>query len=180
MRPVLRAATSAAHDLLDSTVGALDLAAPADYARFLRIQFVARAALEPELAAHLGDLAPPSQLGLLRADLAALGAEAPHVRLACVIPATADPLGACWALAGSHLGNRAMLHGLGAQAGADWPTSFLADEGMAAYWKGLRPRLDRPAAADDPAIESAQAVFALFLAAVRAEGVPPPAKRAAA
>lgn len=180
LRALLRAATAPDHDRLDRMVGALDLAVHADYARFLRIQLAAREALEPQLAARLGPAAPPSQSALIRHDLAAIGEVRANPHLSAPLPADSDPIGACWALAGSHLGNRAMLHALGSRAAPGWPTSFLADGAIAAYWQTLRESLARPARPDDPAIPAAQAVFRVFLAAATAQGLDQPPGRAAA
>lgn len=167
LRACLREATAPLHDRLDAAMGVLDLAIRADYVRFLRVQLAARTAIEPVLGALDGP--PPAQAALLRADLAALGADGDAAPVRFDLPAGADPIGAFWALAGSHLGNLAMLRDLGDRAPHSWPTAFLSDPRMAAYWRTFREKLARPARAADPAIAAGQAVFATFLAATMDE-----------
>ncbi|MEX0341168.1 MAG: hypothetical protein AB3N06_01140 [Erythrobacter sp.] len=78
-------------------------------------------------------------------------------------PAGSDPLGACWVLAGSSLGNRAILARLG-KSGLQRPVAFLSDTRMTAYWKQLRPLLERPHSLPDDraALAAAQATFSHF------------------
>ena len=79
LRTHLRAATMAAHDLLDHAMQAASgWQTRSDYARFLALQYAARVPLEDWLARHApGDLSPPSQTPLLARDLAALGLDVP-------------------------------------------------------------------------------------------------------
>lgn len=177
LRQVLRDATSDQHDRLDARVTAMDLTDPEDYRRFLLMQLMARAPVEAWLASCLPD-APPPLAALLARDLEALGATLPAA-LPFAPPADADPLGACWAIAGSSLGNRAMLHHLTKSGQAEaLPTAFLADGAMATYWQGLKPKLEAPASAHSGALAAAEAVFAAFIAAADA-CLPPPSRRAA-
>ncbi len=159
----------------------LDLADRHDYTHFLSLQLAARVDVEEWALANCAqDLCPPAMVPLIRDDLKALDAS-DHVGHAQVqppaeftLPPGAGCLGLSWALAGSHLGNRAMLADLRKRANeqdmADLPTSFLADEQMIAFWKRLLPRLTQCASEREaaPAIAAASAVFehfgAVFLA----------------
>ena len=165
LRARLRAATHDSHELLDSTLGRLDLAARDDYARFLTVQARARHGVEAWLARYCpAEWLPPSQAPLLAADLSALGREAvlddaPGFDLADQGPVAW--LGAAWVLAGSSLGNRMMERDLSARAPANWPMAYLRDNAMTAYFKELRPLLGTT----DPnpgAERTAAVVFAHF------------------
>ena len=142
-----------------------DLVDRENYVHFLQTQLAARAPVEQWIAAHCpADLAPPPQSQLIRQDLAALGA-GQLVPLSFNLAPDAEPLGVAWVLAGSHLGNRAMLVGLPADHGL--PIAFLSDESMIVYWKWLRPRLEAQSCTSEAerARKAAEAVFALFMAA---------------
>lgn len=144
LRARLREATREAHDLLDARVSAYDLALPDAYARFLRAQLAARLSVEQWLArnAALGQR-PPATVPLLIADLKALGQSAVTERIAFTPPRGADPLGAAWAIAGSHLGNRAILTRLRKAGGDQLPATFLSDPAMRGFWHETRSRLER-------------------------------------
>jgi len=148
-----------------------DLASRQDYARFLRIQLAARAPIEAWLASDPpADRSPPAMAPLLIEDLAALHEPFSIAPVPFAMPKGADPLGAAWALAGSHLGNRAMLASLGGAA-HDLPIAFLRDTTMRDYWRGLLPLLEMPCSEEGaaPAIIAAEAVFGHFLSAVSAD-----------
>ena len=174
LRTHLRAATMAAHDLLDHAMQAASgWQTREDYARFLALQHAARAPLESWLAIHApGDLAPPPQTPLLARDLAALDmalpAPAPTLTLfrTGAGPAVGTALGTAWVLAGSALGNRSIAKQVARIGGGAWPTAFLGDEAMMAFWQGLRARIERPAAPAEAegATRAAEVVFAHFLA----------------
>jgi heme oxygenase len=181
LRGHLRAATMAAHELLDHAMQAASgWQTRADYARFLALQHAARAPLEAWLAAHApADLAPPLQTPLLARDLVALG---------CPLPSASPPfdplqtparppsaplfhvkhgaLGAAWVLAGSALGNKAIAKQVARIGGGAWPVAFLGDDAMMAFWQGLRARIEQPVAPAEAeaATYAAEAVFAHFLA----------------
>lgn len=172
LRQHLRSATMAAHDLLDHTMQAASgWRNRADYARFLSLQHAARAPVEAWLAAHApADLRPPQQTGLIARDLASLGLALPAAAADFAMGNNCDgeALGAAWVLAGSALGNKAILKQMqraSAQDGRAWPDAFLKDEAMLIFWHGLRKRLEQPAttAQRRAATEAAQAVFAHFL-----------------
>jgi heme oxygenase len=167
---MLKRETAASHDRLDRAMAVLDLGKAADYAVFLRLQLAARAPIERWAANHCDEsLRPPESAPLLRADLARLGATDPAPESPFEPPQGAHPLGLAWAIAGSHLGNRALLMRLERQS-VDLPTTFLADPRLLDFWKRLRPQLE-VTAAEAPAagaLAAARAVFACFTRALDA------------
>lgn len=172
LRTNLRQATSGAHDRLDSAMRHVSGWSTAEeYSRFLALQYAARLPVERWIAANAPiDLRAPAQSHLIARDLAALDAPVPPVRAAFTCSTgpfrEASALGAAWVLAGSSLGNRSILKEMGRSGHSDWPSAFLADPGMLAFWKHLRPRIDEPASADvlSAATASATAVFDHFIA----------------
>lgn len=167
LRAILRDETRVEHDRLDALMGDLALGDEADYAVFLRIQYLAHAPLEAWLAEHLpAEYRPPAQSRLLEDDLAALGRliAQPPARFAA--PAQ-GALGAAWVVAGSSLGNRAIL-AQRRKKGLDGPHSFLSCSRLPHYFKHLLGIMD---SADDPqcAVAGAKAVFAWFEATARQE-----------
>lgn len=186
LREHLRAATMAAHDLLDHTMQAASgWHSLGDYARFLTLQHAARAPVEAWLDAHApADLRPPAQTPLIARDLAALGLALPApANTFAAASANAESgsadhgaagaaLGAAWVLAGSALGNKAILKEMQRAArghGGGWPSAFLGDRAMLTFWQGLRARLEQPASVADAstAATAASAVFAHFIAHAR-------------
>lgn len=176
LRGHLRAATMAAHDLLDHAMQAASgWQNRADYARFVALQHTARAPLEEWLAAHApADLVPPLQTPLLAEDLAALGIDVPAYSAPFAFPQTAsqtapaEALGAAWVLAGSALGNKAIAKQVAKIGGGEWPIAFLGDDAMMRFWQGLRARIEQPAtpAEAEGATRAAEAVFAHFLGVI--------------
>ena len=79
----------------------------------------------------------------------------------------ATALGIAWVLAGSSLGNRAMLHDMkeALPHGSQWPHTFLSSDAMSEFWKGLRQQVEAPAApgVEAEAVRAATAAFAHFL-----------------
>lgn len=180
LRAHLRGATMAAHDLLDAAMQAASgWQTRADYARFLALQYSARAPLEMWLNDYApADLVPPEQTALLAQDLEALGHSLPPAGRSYTPPHGPTPglaLGTAWVLAGSALGNRAIARQVARIGGGQWPAAFLDDDAMMGFWQGLRARIERPAAAAEAAgaTRAAEAVFAHFLAA--ADGARHPA-----
>ena len=171
LRTHLRAATMAAHDLLDHAMQAASgWQTREDYARFLSLQHAARAPLEAWLAAHApAGLVPPPQTGLIARDLAQLGMPAPAPAPLFTIgrPAPGSALGVAWVLAGSALGNKAIAKQVARIGGGAWPVAFLGDDGAMAFWQDLRARIEGPAAPTEAegATRAAEAVFSHFLAA---------------
>lgn len=186
LRTHLRAATMAAHDLLDAAMQAASgWQTRADYARFLALQHAARAPLEAWLESHApDDLRPPPQTPLLARDLAALGAGLPPpsplfapLQTPSSLPGTSvsgEALGAAWVLAGSALGNRAIARQVARIGGGTWPVTFLEDGAMMAFWQALRERIDGPVviAQVEGATRAAEAVFAHFLAVAESGQAP--------
>ncbi len=181
LRGHLRAATMAAHELLDHAMQAASgWQTRADYARFLALQHAARAPLEAWLTAHApADLVPPLQTPLLERDLAVLGAGLPPSSppfdplqtltsplLVGVFHVKHGALGAAWVLAGSALGNKAIAKQVARIGGGAWPTAFLGDDAMMAFWQCLRARIEQPATPAEAAgaTRAAEAVFSHFLA----------------
>lgn len=188
LRAHLRAATMAAHDLLDHAMQAASgWQTRADYARFLALQHAARAPLEAWLAVHApADLVPPPQTPLLARDLSALGVPLPpssppfapaqtpsRPPVAAMFHVHHLALGAAWVLAGSALGNKAIAKQVTRIGGGLWPTAFLGDAAMMGFWQALRGRIDEPAEAGEAAgaTRAATAVFAHFQAVAEAESV---------
>lgn len=156
-------------------------ASQGDYLKFLTLQHSARRPVEAWLAKHCdASSRPPAQCDLIAHDLAEMGYPVPS-DAAAFDPGTPEvsdsfALGAAWVLAGSSLGNRAILKEMERVASAEgarvWPHAFLSDEAMLTYWKDLRGRIERPADIDEVAAAShaATAVFDHFLAATAGEG----------
>ena len=156
--------------MLDSAFHPEVLADPDAYGDFLAMQLRARLPIERWAATHCpASLRPPETTPEILEDLLALGRPISLRPARFDIPAAADPLGVAWAIAGSHLGNRAMLASL-RKAGSDLPASFLADTRMQAFWADLKPRLEAQVSRDSArgAIAAAQAVFACFAASLPA------------
>ena len=170
LRTALRVGTKDAHDALDARLGDLPLSTTADYTTFLRIQHEARAPIERWCERHLNDAVPPAQTPLIADDLAELGAQIPATRVGFRLPAGADPDGLRWALAGSVMGNRAMLVRMEKRGLGDLPGTFLSDPSMLGYWNSLRPTLERPADMQRGAacVRAANTVFQTFMVAADA------------
>lgn len=167
LRRILKRETRESHDRLDAAMGDWPVDSREGYATFLLTQYRARAPIEGWIARALPNTqAPPAQAPLVARDLAELGLALPH-STAFALPQGAEPIGLVWALAGSSLGNRAMLHQR-RKIGAAGPERFLADPAMSAFFSGLRARIERPASAElaSRAVAGAQAVFSAFLAAL--------------
>ena len=172
MRSVLRQATREAHDRLDALAADLPVSSDRHYARFLRAQFAARSAMEAGFATIAPPQAgpPPVQTQLIVEDLAELGHMLPSALARPALSSAAHALGAAWAIAGSSLGNRAMLarrH----KAGLTTAERFLSDQAMPDYFTSLLRVIENPAnrAMENSAIEGAFITFRLFEAAFLAE-----------
>ena len=171
LRLQLREATAALHDRLDTAMRPPeDWRSRGDYIRFLTAQYEARVPIEQWFGKVApADLTPPEQSPLLAQDLTALGADIPVQRFEFALGDESTPgvIGAAWVLAGSSLGNRAMLHDM-RRALPDndrWPAAFLSDTAMTEFWQALRPRIEKPAAPGDEeiAVRAAARVFDHFL-----------------
>lgn len=180
LRSRLRAATMAAHDLLDHAMqAAAGWQNRDDYAHFLELQHAARVPLEDWIEHHAPpDLRPPLQTPLIARDLAALDHALPVSAPLFTLGRTGagDALGAAWVLAGSALGNRSIAAQVKRIGGGAWPVAFLGDDAMLGFWQGLRARIERQAGDAEAAgaTRAASAVFAHFLAVAedaRPEGI---------
>ncbi|MCX9148400.1 biliverdin-producing heme oxygenase [Erythrobacter sp. WG] len=190
LRHHLRAATMAAHDLLDHAMQAASgWQTRSDYARFLGLQHAARVPVEAWLAEHApADLRPPLQTPLIARDLSALGTGLPPASppfdpgytpssppLAGVFHVKHSALGVAWVLAGSALGNAAIGRQVKRIGDGVWPMAFLGDAAMMAFWQGLRARIEgEPASPAEAAgaTQAAEAVFAHFLGVADGGQVP--------
>ena len=176
LREHLRKATSHSHDLLDASMRpASDWRSSSDYARFLTAQLTARNPVEAWLLRHApAELNPPEQTRLLRSDLQALGevVTAADHKFKLDYRGEATAVGVAWVLAGSSLGNRAMLSEMKRTLPEDmaWPHAFLSSRAMTDFWKGLRTRVEAPVdlLQAKEASRAATAVFEQFLEVARA------------
>ncbi|EAQ28961.1 hypothetical protein NAP1_15218 [Erythrobacter sp. NAP1] len=190
----MRRETARLHDQLDMTMHEVaGWKSRADYARFLSLQYAARRPVEAWLDHHAPiECLAPAQTPRIAEDLAALGHDLPPPATSFAISSSQDDaslaasaLGAAWVLAGSSLGNRAIL-GEMRKSGSDaasWPHAFLGDEDMLTFWKSLRRQIERPAdlAEVQAASAAAKSVFDHFLRIVtpnRTEPTPTLAARA--
>lgn len=166
LRDELNAATRPLHDVLDRQLAPLALGD--EPARFLAVQYAARSPIETWLSTLEDRATPPVQTPLIAADLGELGVALPKRSLSFAPTDPEEVWGVCWALAGSSMGNRAMLQRR-RRAGCTLPHNFLADPAMPKFWKELRPQLERvhSEALHVHAIRGAQRVFETFLAASR-------------
>lgn len=176
LRTHLRGSTARQHARLDA-VAAVEgrFADVGVYRHFLARQHAARFGIEEWVALHCpSELAPPPVTRLILRDLAESGCS----NLSCAsqpfaLPEDADPVGLAWAIAGSHLGNRAMLHSLRQEA-PEASAHFLADERMRDFWLQLKPRLEREVYLSEAqsAARAASAVFEHFLAVFSHSAIP--------
>lgn len=153
--------------MLDAIMRYADWSSSEGYRTFLQVQHAARQPIERWIDAEgLGDMAPPSQSDLIERDLASLGSRPIEGGLNFKLPEGADAIGLAWAIAGSSLGNKAILREVSAASAGQWPTGFLSDDRMTEFWKRIRPLLDSPC---DPASlaaaeTAAMSVFDHFIA----------------
>lgn len=165
LRMQLREATAPVHARLDRLVGHMPLSSQADYTAFLLAQSQARQLLDKAFAKQPPAFlpAPPVQAGLIAFDLRELGVEAPILVDQLSLDCAHASLGAAWALAGSSLGNRAMLVRR-EKAGLGGPVRFLSDPAMPLYFQRLLEVLGRPFAECEiaAAASGANVAFAAF------------------
>jgi len=172
LRAHLRDSTRTIHARLDQSVSRSDWTRPTAYARFLASQLEAREPVEQWARRHCPpQLRPPETSTLLREDLHDLECDIAGVGgTPFALPEGSDPLGLAWAIAGSQMGNRAMLAQLrkagrehGGESGG-LPVRFLSDPRMDGFWRSILPYLKREVVqeAARPAISAALAVFARF------------------
>ena len=171
IRDFLRAGTAQAHTKLDDSLGLLISDSLADYRDFLRLQYRARSGIENWLQEQALDELPPPQAHLIAHDLDRLDASLPGNLPAFLPGQDVSPLGVCWVLAGSALGNRTILARL-SKVAPQWPTRFLSDTAMTAYWRDLLPQLQAAPerASADYLLAGAQATFSHFNAIAASRG----------
>ena len=165
LRMQLREATAPVHTRLDRLVGDMPLSSQADYTAFLLAQFEARRLLDKAFADQPPVFlpAPPVQAELIASDLRELVVDTPFFVGQLSLDCAHTSLGAAWALAGSSLGNRAMLLQR-RKAGLGGPVRFLSDPAMPAYFQRLVEVLKRPFADCEiaAAVNGANRAFAVF------------------
>lgn len=164
LRAVLRRETRELHDALDARIGVLDLGSHDDYARFLQIQLAGRQPVENWLSSRADAPDLPNSTATLGRDLEAIGGDAPSSTRAFAPPHGCDAIGAAWVLAGSSLGNRAMLRDLDRREARPRSTLFLADPAMTEAFGAMREAIERPVEHPERAVVAARAVFDHFLA----------------
>ena len=143
-RAALRAGTAAEHDRVDRLFSRLNLALEEDYRRFLLAQAAALLPIEERLdAGGTAELVPDwgsrRRADLLRADLAALGADEPFLIPPPPLQSPAAQLGAVYVLEGSRLGGAVLKRGLSETA----PRRFLSAPQNKGSWRKLLEILDK-------------------------------------
>jgi heme oxygenase (biliverdin-IX-beta and delta-forming) len=142
-RSALRAGTAAEHDRVDRLFSRLDLRCEEDYRRFLLAQAAAFLPIEERLddagsIEFVPDWMARRRAHLLRADLAALGADEPVRIPSPPLESPAARLGAIYVLEGSRLGGAVLKRGLAETS----PRSFLAAPQNQGSWRKLLESLD--------------------------------------
>lgn len=169
-RQALRAGTAPYHDRVDAIFARTDFTDRAAYGRFLQAQAAAHIAAEDALdaagaSAVLPDWPTRRRAALLRADLAALGLDAPATCESLDLAQDAAILGGVYVLEGSRLGGTLLKRSVP----AEFPATFLGAADPPA-WRSLLATLDaRLRTAEDVriAIDAAARVFLLFEASGR-------------
>ena len=155
------------HDELDRQM--MPMALYGNLQDFLMVQYRARLPLERWLASNCAS-PPPAQTPLLAAALEASGVQPSEAANVAWNGHRLEAVGLAWLLAGSSLGNRAIL-AQRKKAGLRGGESFLADEAMIAYWTELKTDLERhhDDLAAHHALTGARRGFAHFLATIECE-----------
>lgn len=165
----LREATGAAHARVDALFGRFDLGRREDYAALLAAHAEALLPLEALLdrggaAAVSGDWADRRRGDAIRADLAALGIDAPADAAAEAVPETAAMAGMLYVLEGSRLGGKFLARTLP----PDFPRQYLSGNQSSHMWPELLAKLDallyEPGTLD-VAVDAANQTFGRFEAA---------------
>ena len=164
LRAVLRRETRELHDALDARIGALDLGSRDAYVRFLQIQLAGREPVENWLSSRADSPNLPNMAATIERDLEAMGGDVPSSIPAFVPPSECDAIGAAWVLAGSSLGNRAMLRDLDRREARPRSALFLSDPAMTEAFGTIRQLIERPVEHPERAVVAARAVFDHFLA----------------
>lgn len=174
-RFALKAATDDIHRELDERLSTLDLAAEADYRRFLDFHARTVPAVEASLASGgLGEMVEGWCAGrrsaAIAADLAALGDAMPQPVEAPSLEGVGNLLGAAYVLEGSRLGGRVLER----RVPPNFPKAFLEGDGSLGSWPALIAVMDRLLYSDsllDEAKSAARRCFTLFLNVAHEAGI---------
>lgn len=174
VRFTLRDATRAAHDRLDTLLGAHDLADRDSYGRFLLAQARAFLPVEEALQAAGADRLIPGWSGQRRsmaliADLDALGLGCPDAKPALLFADDAAMIGALYVIEGSRLGAATLLP----TVPMTFPRAFLSPA-RTGLWREVVATIERMLHSDvmlSSAVGSALATFDCFERAARKEAV---------
>ena len=169
-RFVLKAATAAAHDRVDTLFSRFDLIDPVDYGRFLQAQAGAFLGVEAALDAAgaervLADWPQRRRASAVRDDLSALGLPLPDAVAVPDILGDAAILGAAYVLEGSRLGGAMLVRTVPDTS----PKSFLTP-GNPLLWRAFVAILDERLSSEDEradAATTASAVFDIFATSAR-------------
>lgn len=162
---LLRTATAAAHDSVDSAFAGYDFADPSEY----RAMLLAHARALPTAEARAAQIwcALRRRTPLLAADLAALGASV-DLPIETASGGEAAAWGALYVVEGSRLGGGILAK----RVGAGLPHAYLSAVHQPGEWRTIRTAIDTAAAPQDEAwhaamIAGALDTFALYEAAAR-------------
>lgn len=178
MLQVLREATHASHESLDSLFGGLDMTSREGFARFLCAHLMGVRALADPFQRFVADelhLDPPDFPAMLEADLAAMNIDTSRLP-ACPAENALEPAGVTYVISGSRLG-LAMIRKQpywGKQA--DMATSYMEDTSGLAVWRSLLGWMSARAPdvhESDAAAASARHAFDVFREAFAISGDPP-------
>jgi heme oxygenase len=163
----LRAATRAAHDLVDAAFGDFDLTDRGAYRRFLVAHARALPTAEDAIAALPFARTLPPRTALLARDLADLGESMPP-RLMLDPLDDAGSWGALYVVEGSRLGGVMLARSVG----ADLPSRYLAAAHGPGQWRAIRDAIDAAGAHaslewHDSLVAGAAATFDLYARAAR-------------
>jgi heme oxygenase (biliverdin-IX-beta and delta-forming) len=171
MKPhvMLRAATAADHEIVDSAFSAFDLSNPGDYGRFLR----AHARALPSIETAVSGMDLPVKLrprsAMLAADLDMLGATDPGPSPFPAPGDQAEAFGMAYVIEGSRLGGSLIARTLPDGA----PASYLSAGHLRGEWRAFLDAFDHAAGDDgtwlDRATASAKQVFRHYAAAAAME-----------
>ncbi|MCQ8185908.1 biliverdin-producing heme oxygenase [Parvularcula maris] len=169
LRFLLKQQTAETHQKTDDALSLLELGTPQGLAGFLRTHARALGVIEPFLQAD-GRYPAPPRLGLLREDLAALGASMPGASLAALPPDT-HPLGVAYVIAGSALGTEVLRRRWLDEGTEETRVAyrFLSDDRMKGYWGRVLTALGEAQPSEDEVekiVEGAEAAFGIYQQAI--------------
>jgi heme oxygenase len=170
-RTAIRTATAADHERLDGLFEAFDLADAVSYGRFLTAHAAALLPVEAALDGAGADRLIPDWAGrrrsaMIRADLAALGLEAPELTAFGPLDGDAACWGAAYVVEGSRLGGALLAR----RVAPGLPRAYLGAPQVKGAWRSFVEALDAALDADDRigrATGAARETFGFFEAAGR-------------